>query len=171
MQAQHAQRPGWRLVAAARERGEELRSVAGANIEPPVERLPLWSKLAIAQGAYCVATGAWPLLHLRSFAKVTGPKPEGWLTKSVGACLVNVGLHFLQAGLRRGRARRDVRGLAVRMALTFAAFDFYYAGVRRRVSPVYLVNGFAQLGFAALWALERIGEQRALSRPPIAAHA
>jgi hypothetical protein len=171
MQAQRAQRPGWRLIAAARERGEELRSVEGIELEPPVERLQPWSKLAIAQGTYLVLSGAWPLVHLRSFEKVTGPKPEGWLTKGVGACWANVGLHLIQAGRRRGRARRDIRGLAVRMALTFAAFDLYYAGVRRRISPVYLLNGFVQLGFVALWGLERIAEARALARPPVAAHA
>src|SRR3982751_6628164 len=106
MQVQRAQRVGWRLMAAARERGEDLRSVEGVKLEPPVERLPPWSKLAIAQGAYYVAMGAWPVVHLRSFAEVTGPKPEGWLAKAVGACWVNVGLHLMQAGLRRGRARR-----------------------------------------------------------------
>ena len=64
-----------------------------------------------------------------------------------------------------------MRGLAVRMALTFAAFDFYYAGLRRRISPVYPVNGSVQLCFAALWGAEKIAERRALQRPPVAAHA
>jgi len=150
---------------------EELRSRAGAKLEPPVERLQPWSLLAIAHGACFAALGAWPLVHLRSFEKVTGPKLEGWLTKGVGACWLNVGLHLMQAGLRGGRARRDVRGLGVRMALTFAAFDFYYAGLRRRISPVYLANGFVQLCFAALWGAEKVAERRALQRPPVAAHA
>ena len=150
---------------------EELRSRAGARLEPPVERLQAWSLLAIAHGACFTALGVWPLVHLRSFEKVTGPKLEGWLTKGVGACWLNVVLHLMQAGLRGGRARRDVRGLAVRMALTFAAFDFYYAGLRRRISPVYLVNGSVQLCFAALWGAEKIAERRALQRPPVAAHA
>jgi len=64
-----------------------------------------------------------------------------------------------------------VRGLAVRMAMTFAAFDFCYAGLRRRISPVYLVNGFVQVAFAALWGAERLAEARAERRPPMAAHA
>jgi hypothetical protein len=75
------------------------------------------------------------------------------------------------AGLRGGRPRRDVRGLAVRMAASFAALDFHYAGPRRRISPIYLVNGFIQLGFIALWGAASIAEKRAALRPPLAAHA
>jgi len=67
--------------------------------------------------------------------------------------------------------RREVRSLAVRMAMTFAAFDFCRAGVRRPISPVHLVNGAAQLLFAVLWGAERLAETRELRRPPIAAHA
>src|SRR3954466_12104594 len=36
-------------------------------------------RLAIAQGVFDVLTGAWPLLHMRSFTAVTGPKREHWL--------------------------------------------------------------------------------------------
>lgn len=139
--------------------------------EPPVERLQPWSILALAQGAYYALVGAWPLVHLRSFEKVTGPTLEEWFIKGVGACSLNVGLHLMQAGLRGGRPRRDERGLALRMAATFAAVDFHYAGLRRRISPVYLIDGFVQLGFIALWGAARIAEERAARRPPIAAHA
>jgi hypothetical protein len=139
--------------------------------EPASERLQPWSKLALAHGGYLVLAGAWPLLHSRSFAKMTGPKPEGWLSKVVGACLANVGLQLIQAALRGGRVRREVRSLAVRMGMTFAAFDFYYGGLRRRISPVYLANGAIQLTFAVMWELERLRELRDLRRPPLAAHA
>ncbi len=88
-----------------------------------------------------------------------------------GACWLNVGLHLMQVALRGGRPRRDERGLALRMAATFAAFDFYNAGLRRRISAIYLVNGFIQLGFIALWGAAGIAEEQASRRPPIAAHA
>ena len=32
--------------------------------------------LAIVQGIYYLMTGIWPLLHLPSFEKVSGPKTE-----------------------------------------------------------------------------------------------
>ena len=85
--------------------------------------------VAAAQSAYYLIIGLWPLVHLRSFAAVTGPKPEGYLVKAVGACLVNVGLTLGRPLLpdqrnRRAAVPREVRSLGMRMALTFAAFDF-----------------------------------------------
>jgi hypothetical protein len=141
------------------------------DIGPAVERLQPWSKLALAHGAYLVFAGGWPLLHLKSFEKLTGSRRERWLTKAVGASLANAGIQLIQSALRGGRVRREVRSLAVRMAVTFAAFDFYYAGVRRRISPVHLLDGAVQLFFATLWGAERLAEKRELRRPPIAAHA
>jgi len=155
----------------SQERRDPVRLREETALDPPVERLPPWSMLALAQGAYYAVFGAWPLVHLRSFEKVTGPKLEEWLTKGVGACWLNVGLHLIEAGRHGGRVRRDVRALAIRMAATFAAFDFHYAGRRRRISPAYLINGFVQLGFVALWGLEKLAEERAQHRPPMAAHA
>jgi len=156
---------------SSRERRDPVRLREEEVCEPPVGRLPAWSMLALAQGVYYAAFGAWPLVHLRSSKTVTGPKLEEWLTKGVGACWLNVGLHLIEAGRHGGRVRRDVRGLAIRMAATFAAFDFHYAGRRRRISPVYLINGFVQLGFVALWGLEKLATERAQERPPMAAHA
>jgi hypothetical protein len=159
------------LFRSFQERRDPVRLREEEVREPPVERLQPWSMVAVAQGAYFALVGAWPLVHLRSFEKVTGPKLEPWLTKGVGACWLNVGIHLIQAGLRGGRPRRDERGLALRMAATFAAFDFHYAGRRRRISPIHLVNGFIQLGFIALWGAASIAEAQASRRPPVAAHA
>jgi glycine/D-amino acid oxidase-like deaminating enzyme/nitrite reductase/ring-hydroxylating ferredoxin subunit len=121
------------------------------------------SPLALTHGAFLLCIGGWSLLHLRSFAKVTGPKPEGWLAKAVGACLANVGLELLVSVLRHGGVDRAARALALRTAAAFAAFDFYYAGYRRRISPLYVLNGAAQLTFAGLW-LAQMRADKALRR-------
>jgi hypothetical protein len=160
-----------RGVAAARPVFSETAQEEVPDFGPAVERLQPWSKLALAHGAYLLVTGAWPLIHFKSFEKATGPRPEAWLTKGLGASLANVGIALIQSALRGGRVRREVRSLAVRMGITLAAVDFYYAGVRRRTSPAYLANGAIQLLFAMLWGVERLGETRELRRPPVAAHA
>ena len=46
-----------------------------------------------------------------------------------------------------------------------------YAGARRRISRVYLLNGLAQLGFAGLWGLAEWLETREAHRLPEAAFA
>ena len=175
MEPRRADAPRWRrffgLLPSSRERRDPVRLREQDVLLPAAARLPAWSLLALAQGAYYAVMGAWPLVHLRSFEVVTGPKLEEWLTKGVGASWLNVGIHLIETSRHGGRVRRDVRALAVRMAATFALFDFHYAGRRRRISPVYLINGFIQLGFVALWGLEKLADERAQKRPPIAAHA
>ena len=89
----------------------------------------------MVQGVYYVAMGLWPVLDLKSFMLATGPKLEGWLTKGVGTCMANIGAALAAAGAR-GKVARELRLLGVTTALSFAAMDFWYAGVRRRISRV-----------------------------------
>jgi hypothetical protein len=131
---------------------------------------PPRARLALAHGAYLLGAGLWPIVSLRTLKKVTGPKPEGWLTRGVGACLANIGLALTTAGVR-GKVSQELRLLGGTVALSFAAMDFWYAGVRRRISPVYLANGTTQLAFAALWAIAELRERNAARRRPEAAFA
>lgn len=132
---------------------------------PAEVRRPPAARTAVAHGAYLIAMGAWPIVHCRSFAWFTGPKPESWLAKGVGACLVNMGAVLLSAGLR-GKVSRELRMLGVGTAVSFAAMDIYYAAVRRRIAPTYLVNAAAQLTFAALWGAASAREAREVQRAP-----
>jgi hypothetical protein len=137
---------------------------------PVQERRPPRARLALAHGAYLLAAGVWPVLHLRSFAKVTGPKPEGWLSKGVGMSWANLGAALVAAGAR-GKVSQELRLVAASTALSVAGMDFWYAGVRRRISPVFLVNGLVELGFAAAWVASELRERSALRRRPEAAFA
>ena len=47
--------------------------------------------LAGLQAAYYVSTGLWSLVHRRSFERITGPKQEYWLVRTVGALAVAIG--------------------------------------------------------------------------------
>ena len=109
--------------------------------------------LELAQGAYYLATGIWPLLSPGTFQAVTGPKRELWLTKTVGALAAVTGGVLSYAGVR-GRRPSEVAMLAVGMAGAFAAVDIVYVA-KRRISPVYLVDAALQLGIAATWIFGR----------------
>ncbi|MFP2924503.1 hypothetical protein ACLESO_04665 [Pyxidicoccus sp. 3LG] len=102
------------------------------------------------QGAYFLVTGLWPIVHLRSFAWVTGPKPEGWLVKTVGGLVGVIGATLLAAH-RRGRVTPEIRQLATWSALSLLVVDVYYAG-KRRISPLYLGDAVIEaVLIAAQW--------------------
>ncbi len=98
--------------------------------------------------AFYVGGGIWPLIAYRSFEAVTGPKREPWLVKTVGLLTALTG--GLIAADPSG-SERSTRRLAVGTALVYAAVDLWYAGVRRQVRPIYLLDAVAELGLAAAW--------------------
>ena len=89
--------------------------------------------LARAQGTYFFVTGVWPLLSMRTFEAVTGPKRDRWLVKTVGVLVAVIGASL--ATVRRPvpptmlLALGSAAGLAVLEALLIAG---WLAALRRR---------------------------------------
>ncbi len=138
---------------------------------PPARvRRPPAARVALVQGIYYAATGIWPILDHESFMGVTGPKLDGRLVKTIGMVVTGVGVALAAAGAR-GRVARELRVLGVTTALGFAAINFWYGGVRRRISRVYLADGLAELGLAAAWAHAAWRERHDARRLPEAAFA
>lgn len=108
------------------------------------------ARLALRQGVFYVASGVWPLVSLRSFEAVTGPKPEGWLVKTVGALITVIGAVLAEAGSRRS-VGLEMMVLGAGSAGALAGIDVWYAGHRRRISPIYLLDGLVQLGIVTAW--------------------
>jgi hypothetical protein len=107
-------------------------------------------RLAVAQGALYLATGVWPLLHMRSFEAVTGEKTDGWLVETVGALLTVGGAAMMTAGLRR-RVTPEIALLAAGSAAALTAIDVIYTA-RRVIRPVYLLDAVAETALVAGWA-------------------
>jgi hypothetical protein len=133
---------------------------------PPPARMrrPPAARVAVAQGAWLLGLGLLPLVERMA------RRPAGWLTKGVPPCLASVGAALAFAGAR-GRVSREVRILGLTTALSFAAMDAWYAGIRRRASPLHLLTAAAQLGFAAAWGYAQWRESLDLRRLPEAAFA
>jgi hypothetical protein len=108
-------------------------------------------RLAVGQGAFFVASGLWPIVHLRSFEAVTGPKPERWLVKTVGALIAVAGAALIVAGARR-TVGPEAAVLGAGSAGALALVDLWYAGLRRRIAPVYLADAAVELALVAGWA-------------------
>jgi hypothetical protein len=113
----------------------------------------LFRSLAVGQGLYYFITGVWPLISPGTFQKVTGPKTDVWLVKTVGVLVAVIGGVLTVAGLRQ-QTTREVPLLAVGSAAGLAAIDTIYA-LRGRIANVYLADAAAQLALIAAWAFVR----------------
>lgn len=128
-----------------------------------------WStRLAWAQGAFYGASGLWPVVDLRSFYAVTGPKTDGWLVQTVGLLLAVFGVVLMRAAWRR-RLTPEWRWLAVGFALALAAVDVVFVA-RNVVPPIYLADAAAELLIVGAWfvaaGLDRRERGSSASPPP-----
>ena len=105
--------------------------------------------LARAHGAANLVSGLWPLLHLRSFEGVFGPKVDRWLVRTVSGLLVVNGLTQLTTSSTRSSIRQ-ARRLGVGTAAVLAAIDLVYVPAGR-ISKMYLVDAAVELGWILAW--------------------
>jgi hypothetical protein len=91
-----------------------------------------------------VATGLWSVIDIRSFERVTGPKMDHWLVKTVGALTAAIGVG-LGLGAWRRRVTPELAAIGAGSAIGLATVS------RRRISPVYLLDAVGQLGICAGW--------------------
>ncbi|MCV7401548.1 hypothetical protein H7K24_15495 [Mycobacterium fragae] len=106
--------------------------------------------LAKLHGVTNIAGGLWPLIHMRSFEAVLGPKVDRWLVYTVSGLLVSIGA-AQSASSADPAGVRQARRLGMGTALTLGAVDLVYA-LRRRISRVYLVDAAMEAGWLLAWA-------------------
>ena len=109
-------------------------------------------RLGTVHGGYYLVTGIWPVMSLRTFEWVTGPKADGWLVKTVGLLAGVIGLSVLRTSTVEGR--HPDRALVVGAPLAFAAVDTFYVA-RGRIRRVYLLDAAVELFLAWRWSTGR----------------
>jgi hypothetical protein len=119
----------------------------------PDGRQPLlsWNGVALLQGVFYLVTGLWPLLHIQSFLKVTGPKTDLWLVKTLGVLISVIGVVLGSAGVQRS-VNRDLALLGGGSAAALTAIDVIYVA-RRCISPVYLLDAVTELALIVGWSI------------------
>ncbi len=105
----------------------------------------------IVQGVYYLLTGIWPLVSIRTFEAVTGPKTDDWLVQTVGVLAATIGATLL-VGRRRQPPNRETLTLAMLSIFSFAAVDVVFVA-RGIISPIYLVDAALQAVFLAGYVL------------------
>lgn len=105
----------------------------------------------VLQGLYYGLTGLWPIVHIDSFLKVTGPKTDLWLVKTVGLLIVVIGATLGLSAYRR-QWSAEIAVLAIGSAVVLAAVDGVYV-LKRRIMKVYLLDAAGEVGLLALWGV------------------
>jgi hypothetical protein len=111
------------------------------------------SALAKTHGAFNVASGMWPLVSMRTFEQVTGPKVDDWLVRTVAGLLVSTGVAQLAAG-KSPDGLRVARLLGQGTAVSLGLVDLTY-GSRGRISKLYLLDALVEAAWVALWAASK----------------
>src|SRR3954447_19280503 len=106
-------------------------------------------RLAQAQGVFNVVSGVWPLVSMRTFEAVYGPKTDRWLVQTVAGLLTTVGCAQLLS--RDPGQLRLARVVGVGTAATLLTVDAVYVP-KRRISRMYLQDAVCELGWLAGWA-------------------
>jgi hypothetical protein len=108
--------------------------------------------LAHAQGVSTVLGGAWPLLSIRTFEAVFGPKEDRWLVYTVSGLLVTNGLTQVLAA--RADAVPAARSLGYGTAGTLLAIDLVFVPAGR-IRWTYLIDAAFEAAWIGLWRRAR----------------
>lgn len=111
--------------------------------------MPPHAWLATAHAAYLAVTGIWPLVHMRSFLAVTGPKQDLWLVHAAGVLIAAIACPIAVAAWREC-ITVEVFLLAVLSSLGLATIDVVYVA-RGTLRKVYLADASAQVLFLGGW--------------------
>jgi|SRR5690625_3329048 len=107
--------------------------------------------LATIHGLYFSFTGLWPLLHMRSFLSVTGPKTDLWLVETVGILVFFIGLGLLAAGYRQQISlSMGIIAVGTSSGLLLIDILYFWAGV---ISAIYLLDALLEVILLVAWII------------------
>jgi hypothetical protein len=109
--------------------------------------------LAVGQGVFYLLSGLWPILDIKSFEKVTGPKTDDWLVKTVGALIATTGATLVQTGLNKDLSR-EAALIGAGHALVLGTVSGYYS-TKGRISKIYLLDAFTEYLLVGAWVLTK----------------
>src|SRR5688572_4449074 len=107
--------------------------------------------LAWVYSVYFLITGIWPLISIRTFMKVTGPKTDLWLVRTVGLLVTPIGLCIAVAAYQR-QFHLPVIVLAIASSLALLLIDVIYV-LNGTISRIYLVDAVIEALLIVGWLL------------------
>lgn len=107
--------------------------------------------VAYVQAGYFFLTGVWPIVHIKSFMAVTGPKTDIWLVKTVGVLVGVIGLAIALAAYRH-ELTPPIWLLAIGSAASLAVIDVWYVA-RGVIAKIYLLDALVEAVLIAGWLI------------------
>ena len=111
-----------------------------------IYRILLW-----VQGIYSLTTALWALFDIDSFMKVSGPKTDIWLVKTVSVLLVAIAICLLSFLFMRTHPLPAII-LGGMTALGLILIDIYYTA-NHTIKWVYLLDAVAEAAFLLVWLI------------------
>ena len=108
--------------------------------------------VALLQGIYFFVFGIWPLLSMSTFLKVTGPKTDLWLVKTVAMILAVIGGVLVYAQVNT-EINASIIILAIGSAVALAIVEIVYVA-KRTIPPIYLADAMVELVLVGWWVLD-----------------
>ncbi|HEY0731646.1 MAG TPA: hypothetical protein VGD33_04460 [Chitinophagaceae bacterium] len=102
------------------------------------------------QGSYTLLTALWAIVDIDSFMRVTGPKTDIWLVKTVSVVLAAIGISLLVHASAKEANKLPAAILGMTTALGLAIIDFYYSG-NEVISMIYAIDGVMEVVFFVIW--------------------
>lgn len=99
------------------------------------------------QGWFYIVTGIWPVLHMKSFEAVTGPKTDKWLVRTVALMITCSGIIFI-----RFADEEAALWLGILNAFTLTGIDVYYS-LKKVIRKIYLLDAVVEMGFVIAYVL------------------
>jgi hypothetical protein len=118
----------------------------------------LTATVSLIHGAYFALGGLWPLVSMRTFEMVSGPKRDRWLVRTTALLMGVIGVVLTMAGLKE-RDIPEIPVLGAGSAASVAGIDLVY-GLRGRISRVYLLDGAIELLLMLSWILAWVRRTR-----------
>jgi energy-converting hydrogenase Eha subunit E len=107
--------------------------------------------ICLAQGLFYLLTGVWALVSIDTFQKVTGPKTDLWLVKTVGVLVSVIGIGLISAGIRNNISV-EIFFIAVGSAAVLTMIDIYYVS-RKVISKIYLLDAAVEIFLIGCWLI------------------
>lgn len=107
-------------------------------------------RIAKLQAVFNILGGAWPILSLKSFEWVYGPKQEDWLQKTSGGLLLASGV-ALALTEDSPDSVRMARRIGVGVAMTYLLVDLIYVP-KGRLRKTYIQDALCEAGWLIAWA-------------------